>query len=212
MRQIPVDEQLLEALAQAAPSSALPLVRNHLYMHTFDWLKRRGVSYRRKSTEKHGEHDTESCCGGLSALAFSSVRRLVIFGLTDVWSATRKGCAGRLAAIALLLNRVQLESLAAGLLDRYQQASAASAPSIISASSSPNTGGGGHARQEWRDKEGCLLGLAALLRLPRWSLGGGDPTDGSGGGAGLPAILQERLAPILFQAGRTPKPLPSPRA
>jgi hypothetical protein len=198
LKQIIIDEQILEALAHAAPSSAMPLVRNHLYLHALDWLKRKGNPFRHhKAAGAFGDHETESNCGGLSTGAFSSLRRLSILGLTDVWSATRKGCAGRLAAISLLLDGTQLESLAAGLLDRYQQASASAAAASAESlpSSSPSAGGGSHARQEWREKEGCLLGLAALLRLPRWSHCGGD-------GDGPPGKLRERLTPILFQAGR----------
>ena len=130
LKQLPINDEALEALAQAAPASALPLVRNQLYLHALDWLKRRGIPPRPAAAcgaSGGGPAGPISPAaaeqrGGLGPAAFAAVRRLVILGLTDVWSATRKACAGRLAAVALLLDGPQLDSLAAGLLDRYQQA------------------------------------------------------------------------------------------
>ena len=125
--------RFLTAFVLAAPMSPKPLVRNYLYLHVFDWLKR-----------QKGRSD-EAFSSRFGA-CFPILQELVLLGLTDVWSATRKSCAQRLSSMGPLLTNPQLGALFTAVLDRYRAAESMD-------------------KDQWREKEGCLLGLTMLLKL-----------------------------------------------
>jgi hypothetical protein len=173
-----------------APASQKPVVRQRCYLFALDWIKRQANA-----------DDFEARAADLEDL----MQKLIISGLTDVWSATRKVCAQRFKSIGQLLTLEQQAGLFRRLLDAWTDA-----------------------QDAWKAKEGILLGLAAVIaQFSHVGVKEGDATGAEMSGEGdregwtgteneagvkqrlrfgsqdleaLPSFITEHLKPLLFGA------------
>ena len=118
----------------------LPFVRGQLYKYFFDWLKY-------QLGEGDGIWDGSGGDNSWLDDCFGDIQRVLVGGLTDVWSAIRKSCANRLSAVADAFVMDQMKALTDELL-----ALCASADS------------------SWQQVEGSLLGLSAIVKRFRVEL------------------------------------------
>ncbi len=165
-------------------------MRQRCYLFALDWIKRQANA-----------DDFEARAADLEDL----IQKLIISGLTDVWSATRKVCAQRFKSIGQLLTLEQQAGLFRRLLDAWTDA-----------------------QDAWKAKEGILLGLAAVIaQFSHVGVKEGDTTGVEGSGEGdregctgtendalvkqrlrfgsqdleaLPSFITEHLKPLLFGA------------
>lgn len=118
-----LSKKLLRSLSSAVTkASNLPVVRNQTIVHILDWLK---VMARK----------------GFEPSTFSLVKNFIVAGLTDVWSAIRNACAGRLSRIIDSFTIQQLECLFVELEQICQSKSSS-----------------------WQAKEGAVMGMTAIIR------------------------------------------------
>lgn len=163
------------AIAKGAPTWKKPVVRQRAYLHMFEWVKK-------KASTSSGAEQIDA--------VMPTLERVVMDGLTDVWSATRKATAEKLHGFACYLSLDQLERIFECILERYSQAECESA----------EVASGGGAKEQWREKEGCILGINAVIRqFVKMQQG-----DGSGGDRFVQ--LQSQTFPCLpnFVTGRLP--------
>jgi hypothetical protein len=100
LKGMPVTRALLAAVRQATRTTSDAAARQHAFLLAFDWA--RGFFY----ADAAGAAAATATAGGAEAAFdfctpadFPSLCAVLVEGLTDVWSATRKGCAGRLFGV-----------------------------------------------------------------------------------------------------------------
>jgi hypothetical protein len=171
------------AIARGAPTWKKPVVRQRAYLHCLEWVKK-------KAGTSSGTEQLDQ--------VMPTLERLVVDGLTDVWSATRKATAEKLHSFASLMTLEQLGRIFVCIFDRYSQAESESGEAVA----------GGGSREQWREKEGCILGINAMIRQfvrAPTTAGESNVADrcvrvGSAGTERLPSFVIQRLPSLLFGA------------
>jgi hypothetical protein len=174
LKKLPLSSQALQALSRAAPTSQKPVVRQRAYLHVFEWIKRQGSD------------------GNLQAIdeALPTIQKIIVMGLTDVWSATRKACAEKLCGFAAMLSVSQIESLFQCILDAYARTDKQKAEDN---------------KDKWKQKEGCLLGLNSIIKQFSWTSNHDAGEESmirlrSAIFPTLPPFITRRLKGMLFEA------------
>ena len=171
------------AIARGAPTWKKPVVRQRAYLHCLEWVKKKaGTSSGTEQLDK----------------VMPTLERLVVDGITDVWSATRKATAEKLHSFASLMTLEQLGRIFVCIFDRYSQAESESGEAVA----------GGGSREQWREKEGCILGINAMIRQfvkAPTTAGESNAADkcvrvGSAATERLPSFVIQRLPALLFGA------------
>ncbi|XP_060566590.1 uncharacterized protein LOC132725472 isoform X3 [Ruditapes philippinarum] len=117
-----LNQPLLLALKYTIKQTAsMPVVRNRAVIHTLDWCK----------------SNAEQLC---DTSFFQDIHDLVILSITDVWSAIRNACAGRLGPVAANLNLENVQTLFDSLVKICEEDSS------------------------WQMKEGAIMGINAILQ------------------------------------------------
>eukprot|EP00002_Diphylleia_rotans_P009508 TRINITY_DN1982_c0_g1_i1.p1 TRINITY_DN1982_c0_g1~~TRINITY_DN1982_c0_g1_i1.p1 ORF type:complete len:1148 (+),score=180.12 TRINITY_DN1982_c0_g1_i1:52-3495(+) len=123
------------AFESALKYASNPVVRSQTYEHFFRWLSSNLIAFGDCIRQLETGED------------FLIVKRIMVLGLTDVWSAIRKSCANKIYQIIHRFTFDQLEEITKSLY------------SISSADGDDVT---------WQAKEGSLLGLLTIVRRFHW--------------------------------------------
>eukprot|EP01137_Pigoraptor_chileana_P033797 Opistho-2@25290 len=160
--------------------AAKPVVRNQTYVHLMEWFRQCGQS--------------EDLRVAMSANA-AVVERLVVQGLTDVWSAIRSGCMSRVGGVLDVMDLTQLE--------RFYSA-------LVAICMGPGS--------TWQAKEGALMGITAVVRKFAWTTWEGTAAQPSAANAdaaptqgpkyllkfgrlhldGLPPFISNRIRGVVY--------------
>eukprot|EP00899_Mesostigma_viride_P012136 jgi/Mesvir1/20923/Mv07994-RA.1 len=181
LKRQPLSRHLLDVLAFVVVNSGKPAVRDHTLRLAFDWLDYlvgtlqglpEDVRARLQLTVALSVENNYPRGGGplplggpfyplaTSPAVAGALVRLVLAGLTDVWSAIRKACAARVGKLAPAMPPAVVEALVGALLARLDAYDAS-----------------------WKVKDGCLLGVASLLGNCGTSLPLASATGAAGGNA-----------------------------
>ncbi|XP_053402647.1 uncharacterized protein LOC123549646 [Mercenaria mercenaria] len=150
-----LNKPLLLALKYTIKQTAsMPVVRNRAVIHTMEWCK----------------SQTEQLC---DEAFFLDIHDLVLLSITDVWSAIRNACAGRLGSVAANLTLDNVRKLFDSFVKMCEKDSS------------------------WQMKEGAIMGINAILQRFLNSSSSKSPMSSP---RTLDADTQERCVPEFVSA------------
>ena len=252
LKELPLCTPVMYALLFCAVNTTKPVVRQNTFTHLFDWIKAQlDASGNNESlfTTTRGRSASptvyQSCADAsgspmvelpsdsapitlVGPVDFDVMKAVMMYGISDVWSAIRKACATRLFSFVDLLplrlvHRVYCDLVAVAtspetdhkyvpspvcvrraLLTRCASTCAVCVPVSVCL---VFTRGGGSS--SWRRKEGALLGMAMVVKRFRRTgaaehSGAGDASP-SKGSAGHSHSTRNRAKPSLATIPASPR-------